>query len=133
MKYLLLYLALVGVFFVIDIFWISYVAKDLYFKMLDHLLAKPLNMKAAAVFYLIYIVGIMIFAVIPGYNAGQWTTALLWGVLFGFFTYATYDLTNLATLKDWPIKVVIIDIAWGMVLCGSVATAGYFIAQFLKV
>ncbi len=133
MKYLLLYLSLVGIFFIIDIFWINYVAKDLYFKMLDHLLAKPLNLQAAFIFYLIYIVGIMIFAVLPGYQSGQWQTALMWGVLFGFFTYATYDLTNLSTLKDWPIKVVIIDILWGMVLCGTVATAGFFIAQYLKV
>ena len=133
MKYLLLYLALVPIFFVIDFIWLGYVAKDFYFKALDHLIAKPINKEAAVVFYLIYIVGIIIFAVIPGYQAGHWQVALMWGVLFGFFTYATYDLTNLATLRDWPIQVVVVDILWGMVLCGSVATAGYFVAEYLRI
>lgn len=132
MNYLYLYLALVPVFFVIDFLWINFFAKDLYFKNLSHLLG-DINNTAAIGFYLIYIVGIILFGVLPGIQSGQWQQALLWGALFGFFTYATYDLTNLATLKDWPLKVVVIDMLWGTILCGTVATAGFFIAQQLKI
>ena len=131
MQYLYLYLALVPVFFVIDFLWINFFAKDLYFKNLSHLIG-DINNAAAVGFYLVYIVGIILFGVLPGLQSGQWQQALLWGALFGFFTYATYDLTNLATLKDWPLKVVIIDMAWGTVLCASVATVGFFIGQQLK-
>jgi len=132
MKYLYLYLAMVPVFFVIDFLWINYFAEGLYQKNLKHLLGE-VNMTAAIGFYLIYILGIILFGVLPGIQSGQWQQALLWGALFGFFTYATYDLTNMATLKDWPLKVVVIDIAWGTILCASVATAGFFIAQTLKI
>lgn len=128
-KYVYLYLALVPVFFAIDFLWLGTIAQKFYQAQIGHLLASPFNIPAAVAFYLMFIVGIMIFAVLPGIEAGSWKTALLWGVLFGFFTYATYDLTNLATLRDWPFTVVVVDIAWGMILCGSVATAGYFIGQ----
>lgn len=128
-KYVYLYLALVPVFFAIDFLWLGTIAQKFYQDQIGHLLASPFNIPAAVAFYLVFIVGIMIFAVLPGIEAGSWKTALMWGVLFGFFTYATYDLTNLATLRDWPFTVVVVDIAWGMILCGSVATAGYFIGQ----
>ena len=78
-----------------------------------------------------YIVGILLFAVRPGLNAQAWTTAALWGALFGFFTYATYDLTNLATMKGWPLKVVLVDVAWGTLLVTFVASASYFIGRWL--
>jgi uncharacterized membrane protein len=131
MKYLYLYLALVPVFFFIDFFWINYVAKGLYEKNLGDLI--QFNLPAAAVFYLVYIVGIIIFAVQPAITSGQWHHALMWGALFGFFTYATYDMTNLATLKNWPLDVAIYDTLWGTFLAASVATSGFYIAQFLKI
>ena len=95
-------------------------------------MAEQVNWPAAMTFYLLFIAGILIFAILPAVEKDSLNHALLYGVLFGFFTYATYDLTNLATLKDWPIKVVIIDIIWGMVLTGSVATAGFYILRWLK-
>lgn len=82
-------------------------------------------MTAAIGFYLIFVVGVVIFAVLPALQAGSWKTALLYGALFGFFTYATYDMTNLATLKGWSFPVTVVDIAWGAFLTGISALAGY--------
>ena len=78
-----------------------------------------------------YIVGIILFAVRPGLEAQSLAKAALWGALFGFFTYATYDLTNLATLRSWPIKVVVVDIVWGTLLCTLVASLSYLIGRWL--
>jgi len=129
MKYILLYLSLVPTFFLIDFIWLGTLAQKFYQDQIGHLLAKSFNIPAAIIFYLIFIVGIMIFAVLPALESGNWKTATLWGALFGFFTYATYDLTNLATLRDWPLTVVLVDVLWGTILCASVATVGYFIGQ----
>jgi uncharacterized membrane protein len=130
--YLKLYLLTVPVFFAIDLLWLGVIAKDLYQKNLAHLLSPDVNWPAAMVFYFMYIAGIILFAVKPAIDAQSMAKAAIWGALFGFFTYATYDLTNLATLKDWPIKVVVIDIAWGTVLCTSVASASYLISRWLN-
>lgn len=81
---------------------------------------------------MIYIVGILLFAVRPALAAQALSQAALWGALFGFFTYATYDLTNLATLRDWPITVVVVDIAWGTLLCTLVASVSYLIGRWLS-
>jgi uncharacterized membrane protein len=78
-------------------------------------------------------VGLIIFAVYPGVLEGSWKTACIYGALFGFFTYATYDMTNLATLKDWPLNVAIYDIMWGTFLGASVATIGFYISTLLKI
>jgi uncharacterized membrane protein len=131
LQYILLYLALIPVFFLIDFLWLGTLAQKFYQDQIGHLLASPFNIPAAVAFYLIFIVGIIIFAVMPGLQAGDWKTSLMWGALFGFFTYATYDLTNLATLRDWPLTVVVVDVVWGTFLCASVATAGYFIGTKL--
>ncbi len=131
-KLILAYFFTAAVFFAIDIVWLGFIAKGMYNRLLGHLLAEQVNWAAAIVFYLLFIVGIFIFAIFPGLEKGSWQTALWYGVLFGFFTYATYELTNLATLKDWPMQIVPIDILWGMVLTGSVATAGYFITQAIR-
>ena len=94
-------------------------------------MASNVNWTAAIIFYLIFIVGIFVFSINPGVQKDSFQHALIYGVLFGFFTYATFDLTNLATLRDWPIKIVIIDIIWGMVLTGSVASSGFYIMRWL--
>ncbi len=123
-SYLYLYLLTIPIFFLIDMVWLGVVAKNFYQTNLAAFLG-PVNWVAAISFYLIFIVGILIFAVVPALNADSWMHALVFGALFGFFTYATYDLTNLATLKDWPLSVVVVDILWGAVLSGSVATLSY--------
>ncbi len=126
-KFILSYFLTSLVFFAIDMVWLGLLAKGLYQRMLGPLLAEQVNWAAALIFYFLFIGGIFIFAILPALEKESWRYALLYGCLFGFFTYATYDLTNLATLKNWPLQVVFIDIAWGMVLTGSVAIAGYFI------
>jgi uncharacterized membrane protein len=118
--FLTLYAISVPVFFIIDMLWLGVIARDFYQTRLGHLLGE-VNWPAAIIFYLVFLVGLTIFAIYPGATVGKVTTALIWGALFGFFTYATYDLTNLATLKDWPLSVVVVDIIWGTVLGASVA------------
>ena len=130
--YLKLYLATVPVFFLIDMAWLGLVAKKFYQNKLEFILSDQVNWTAAIIFYLIFISGIILFAVSPALEAKSLGRAALLGGLFGFFTYATYDLTNLATIKDWPIAVVIVDIVWGFVLCSAVATISFLIANWLK-
>jgi len=128
-KYILLYFITIPIFFLIDIFWIGFIADKMYWKHLGHLRAEQVNWIAAIFFYTIFIAGILYFGVRPGIERGQWQTALLNGALFGFFTYATYDLTNHATLKAWPTIITVADILWGIFLCGSVATASFLVAK----
>ena len=126
-----LYLLTVPVFLAMDVLWIGVIAKDLYQKQLAGFLG-PVNWPAAIIFYLIFIVGILIFAVLPALEARSVMKAMMLGALFGFMAYATYDLTNLATLKNWPLSVTLIDMAWGACISGSVATASYFIGKSLS-
>ncbi len=126
------YLLTTIVFFAIDLVWLGVVAKNLYNKHLGGLLADQVNWTAAIIFYLLFIVGIYIFAIVPAVNKESLKYAIIMGALFGFFTYATYDLTNLATLKDWPIKIVFIDIIWGSVLTAAVSASGYGITRWLQ-
>ena len=120
------------VFFIIDMAWLGFIAKDLYKKYLGDLLSEQVNWVAAIVFYLLFIVGVFIFAILPSVEKNSLSSALILGALFGFFTYATYDLTNLATLKGWPQNIVIIDIVWGSVLTAIVSTAGFFITNYIN-
>ena len=130
--YVKLYLLTIPVFFAIDLLWLGVVAKDFYQNSLGHLLSPAVNWPAAFAFYLMYIVGIILFAVKPGLEAGSLAKAAVWGALFGFFTYATYELTNLATMRDWPFQVVVVDIAWGTLLCTLVASGSYLIGRWLS-
>lgn len=130
--YMKLYLLTVPLFFAIDLIWLGVVGKSFYQKNLGFLFRSSVNWTAALVFYLIYIVGILLFAVVPALERGVWTRAILWGGLFGFFTYATYDLTNLATVKNWPLKVVIVDMIWGIVLCSVVSVLSFHIGRWLS-
>ncbi len=126
-----LYAISVPVFFIIDMVWLGVVARPFYQGQIGHLLG-PVNWPAAIIFYLVFLAGLTLFAIYPAAQSGAWQTALLWGALFGFFTYATYDLTNLATLKDWPVLLVVVDIVWGVVLGGSVAVVTFLAYSFLQ-
>lgn len=126
--YIKLYFLTFLVFLGIDAIWLGVIAKNLYASKIGHLMADRPNLLAAFIFYVINIVGIIIFAVNPGLAKNSIQTTLIYGALYGFLTYATYDLTNLATLKDWPLSVTIIDLIWGTVLSATVAGAGYLIA-----
>jgi len=131
-KLIIGYLLTAIVFFAIDLVWLGVVAKGLYNKYLGNFLSDQVNWTAAIIFYLLFIVGIFIFAILPAVDKASLGKAILMGALFGFFTYATYDLTNLATLKGWPLTIVFIDIAWGSVLTGTVSAAGYTIMRWLN-
>ena len=132
LKLLFSYLLTAIVFFAVDMMWLGWLAKGIYQKNLQRFLSDQVKWPAAIIFYLLFIVGIFIFSILPSVEKNSLKSAILLGVLFGFFTYATYDLTNLATLKNWPIKIVFIDIAWGAILTGIVSTAGFYIVKFLK-
>jgi uncharacterized membrane protein len=131
-KLIISYLLTTVVFFAIDMVWLGFIAKNLYRKYLGSFLSETINWTAAIIFYLLFIVGIFYFAILPAVEKNSLAKAILGGALFGFFTYATYDLTNLATLKHWPLPIVFIDIAWGTILTGLVSTAGYFIVKWVS-
>ncbi len=131
-KIIILYLLTVPVFFAIDMTWLGLVAKNFYKTQIGFLMRTDIIWWAAILFYLLFIVGIIYYAVLPAHAAGDWTKALLYGALFGFFTYMTYDLTNYSTLKDWPLTIAIVDTLWGTVLSASVATASFFIAGLIS-
>lgn len=131
-KLLISYALTFAVFLLIDMAWLGFIAKGLYKKYLGGFLSEQVNWTAATVFYLLFVVGVFIFAIMPSVGKGSVVSAITLGALFGFFTYATYDLTNLATLKNWPLTIVFIDILWGSVLTGMVSTAGFYIVKFFQ-
>jgi uncharacterized membrane protein len=131
-KLLISYLLTALVFFTIDMAWLGFIAKGIYRKYLGNFLSDKVNWTAAIIFYFLFIIGIFYFAILPAVEKNSVVKAILSGALFGFFTYATYDLTNLATLKNWPLPIVFIDIIWGVVLTGLVSTAGYFIVKWTE-
>jgi uncharacterized membrane protein len=129
---LISYLLTFIVFLMIDLLWLGIIAKNLYQKYLGGFLSDKVNWTAAFIFYFIYVAGISIFAIYPAVQKGSAFNAILMGALFGLFTYATYDLTNLATLKDWPLPIVFIDILWGAILSATVSLAGFYIVKWIN-
>ena len=130
-KLLISYLLTTIVFFAVDMTWLGFLAKDIYKKYLGGFLSDKINWPAAIIFYLLFIIGIFYFAILPAVEKNSLTKAIISGALFGFFTYATYDLTNLATLKNWPLPIVFIDIVWGAVLTCIVSIAGFYIVKWV--
>ncbi len=129
--YLKLYALTVPIFFIIDLLWLGVLARGFYRKNLGFILSDNVNWAAAIVFYLIYIAGILFFAVRPALLSASWGQAAVLGALFGFFTYATYDLTNMATIKNWPVVIVVVDILWGVCLCALVSISSFLISKWL--
>ena len=127
-----LYLVTIPVFFLLDIVWLGVIAKGFYRDNLGFILSPEVNWAAAVVFYLIYIVGILYFAVTPALSQASLATAVIRGGLYGFFTYATYDLTNMAMIRGWPLKIVIVDILWGVFLCALVAMLSVVFGRWLS-
>lgn len=127
LKYLAAYVSALVVMVAIDLVWLGVVAKPAYQQGIGHLMAGEIRVGAALLFYAIFIVGLMLFAVTPLAGDGgtvPWGRTLLLGALFGFFAYATYDFTNLATLRDWPVGLSIMDMAWGTGVSAVAASAG---------
>jgi uncharacterized membrane protein len=131
-KYLTAYIATGIAFALIDSVWLRNAYARLYQPEIGEMLyAGGVRWTPAISFYLLYILGMMVFAVVPGLKAGNWQVALVQGAMLGFFCYMTYDLTNYATLKVWSLKVTILDIIWGTVLTGSASAAGCWIATLI--
>lgn len=126
--FLKLFIIALPVFFVIDMVWLVLVAKNFYQKQIGFLMKPEINWFAAIIFYLLFIAGLVTFVISPAIEKHSLVHAILFGALFGLITYATYDLTNLATLKDWPLLVTVIDLIWGTVLAASISAITYIIA-----
>lgn len=123
------YLATALIFLGIDSIWLTLTASRLYKPLLGNMLADSFNVAPAILFYAIFIGGIVYFAVQPAFATGSAMTAALNGAILGFVAYATYDLTNQATLKNWPVRITIADLCWGTVLSATAATLGFIIAR----
>ncbi len=119
-----------GVYWVVDFIWLALVANKFYQRQLGGLLADNIKWPAAIIFYTLFPIGVIIFAVMPGVNEDSLSKTLLLGALFGFFTYATYDLSNYITLAGWPVRVVFVDIIWGIFISLLVALAGFQASNF---
>jgi len=130
---ILLYLVTLAVFFLIDMVWLGLVAKNFYREQLGGMLSPKVNWLAAILFYLLFIAGLQLFIVAPALAKGGALQALWQGAFFGLVAYATYDLTNLATLNNWPLLVTVVDLAWGAALGGAVSSVSTLVAsRFLK-
>lgn len=128
---LIMYIITLAVFFIIDMIWLGVVAKNFYRRHLGPMLSPRVNWAAAILFYLLFVAGLLLFVVKPALVAGEPLKALLFGALFGLISYATYDLTNLATLKDWPMVVTVVDLIWGALLGGAVSFAAALVGRSL--
>lgn len=127
----ILYVLTAAAFFAIDLVWLGVVASDFYQKHLGHLMRPDVQWGAAALFYAIYITGVLVFAVLPALDVESWTRAVALGAFLGFFAYATFDLTSLALIRDFPRVAVVVDMAWGTVLTGTVSAVGYGAGRWL--
>ena len=125
------YLILLGLFLAVDAVWLMVISKKFYARNLGYLMAAKPNLVAALLFYVLFVVGLQVFVVNPALAAGSGKVALLSGLLFGLITYATYDLTNLATVRDWPVLITVVDLAWGTFVSGLTSTLGYLIIRAL--
>ncbi len=126
-RILLTYAVSVPVFFIVDMIWLGIIAKGFYRKALEPLLTPNINWAAAIIFYLLFLVGILVFALLPGMEKRSLGYTVVMAALFGFIAYATYDLTNLATLRDWPLMLSLVDMLWGAFLSTSTAAITYLI------
>lgn len=131
-KYLISYVLTFIVFLAIDMLWLGFIAKNIYQKHMGHLMADNINWPAAFAFYLLFIAGIFVFVIMPAVEKESITRAILLGAFFGLITYATYDLTNLATLRGFPASIVWIDLLWGTFLTATVSAAGYWIVMKIQ-
>jgi len=130
MRYVLAYGTTLVIFLGIDAIWLTTMSQRLYRTYLGDVLAQTVNVVPAVLFYLIYVAGIIIFATAPAFSTGRWTTAALFGALYGFFAYATYDLTNHATIRDWPAIITVADICWGSALSATAAALGFVVTRY---
>lgn len=127
-----LYFIALTVFLAIDGVWLTLIAKNFYAKHLGYLMSKTPNLAAAGIFYLIYIMAMLVFVLVPAIEKKSLMQAITMGAFFGFAAYATYDLTNLATIKDWPLIITIVDLIWGATLSALVAGISFSIYKWIS-
>ncbi len=127
LKYLPAYIAILIFMFIVDLIWLSQLARPLYQAGIGHLMADAPKLAYAALFYLVFVFGLMWFAVRPNVLVNGLKSTFIAGAVFGFFVYASYDLTNLALLKDWPLGLSLIDMTWGTFLSGFCAATGKYV------
>lgn len=120
------YAASAVAFFALDFIWLSLAVPRIYQPLLGTLLRDAPNLPVAAAFYLVYVVGLVVFAVLPAVASGSWLMALGLGALLGLVAYGTYDFTNLSTIRDWPLMVTVVDLIWGISVSAVAALAGYW-------
>lgn len=126
-----LYFITLFVFLGLDSIWLLFVAKNFYAEKLGYLMSKNPNLIAALIFYLLFVVGMVVFVLTPALKNNSLSQAIMLGAFLGLVSYSTYDLTNLATIRDWPLVITIIDMIWGTVLSGAVAGISYSIYKWL--
>ncbi|GLK72927.1 DUF2177 family protein [Ancylobacter dichloromethanicus] len=124
MQFIVAYVSTGAVFLALDAVWLGFMSSRVYRPLIGDLLAEQPNWPPAVLFYLLYVAGVVVFAVQPALASGRWTTALALGAFLGLLAYGTYDLTNHATLRNWPAAMTAIDLAWGTFLTAAAATAG---------
>lgn len=124
-----LYLIALPVFFVIDMIWLGLISKNFYKNQIGFLMKSDINWIAAIIFYLLFIAGLVIFVILPAIEKQSISNAILLGGLFGLIAYATYDLSNLATLKNWPVIVTVVDLIWGTSVSILVSVITYLLAK----
>lgn len=129
-SFIRLYLLCAGIFLVFDLFWLLVVSKKMYQQFIGHLMGEA-QMIPAVLFYLLYIVGVLFFVLLPGIERQSIGYVLGSGALFGLICYATYDLTNLATLRDWPITMTVIDLVWGTFVTAATSGLAFWLNQLL--
>lgn len=131
-EFLKTYLVTFVVFLILEAFWLAIIAKNLYAKELGYIMSPKPNVIATIAFFVIFILGFTFFVINPSIEKNMWTYALFAGILLGVLSYSTYALTNLATIKDWPVKIALIDILWGASLGGLGSTATFFALKLFK-
>ncbi len=131
MELLIKLLAAGGIMGILDFIWLGFVAKKLYYGEMGKILLEKPNMGPALAFYVIYVIGVILLVVNPALEKDSWQHAFGYGALLGFVAYATYDLTNLATLKGFSSKIVVIDLIWGTLLTAVVATGAFWAVKWL--
>ena len=129
-RYATAYVATLVLFLGIDAIWLTTMSQRLYRPYLAEVLATNVNVVPAVLFYLVYVAGILVFDKAPAFSTGRWQTAAVSGALFGFFAYATYDLTNHATIKGWPAIITVADIVWGSALSATAGALGFVITRY---
>lgn len=127
MEFLVQYAAVAGIFIAIDVIWLTVIASKFYKQELGGMLRPKAQLGPAVIFYLLYVAGIIVFVLNPALNENSLTYVASHGALLGLLMYATYDLTNLSTLKGWPIKVTVVDMVWGTFVTALTSVCAFLI------